>query len=76
MDFGKFDLLESRLGSLLDRLKSLEKDNLSLNDGLQAAKNELSVAQQKIAELSKVRESVVSRIDALLERISQADLLG
>jgi chromosome segregation ATPase len=76
MDFGKFDLLESRLGSLLDRLKSLEKDNLSLNGSLQAAKNELEVAQQKIAELSKVRESVVSRIDTLLERISQADLLG
>ncbi|MDR2422064.1 MAG: cell division protein ZapB [Deltaproteobacteria bacterium] len=74
MDFSKFDLLETRLGSLLDRLKALEKDNLSLKADLEAARGELNLATRQNADLVKSRDAVVVRIDALLERLTQSGL--
>ncbi|MDR1606908.1 MAG: cell division protein ZapB [Deltaproteobacteria bacterium] len=74
MDFSKFDLLESRLGSLLERLKALESDNQSLKDQLATAQNGLETAQKQIADLTKARDSVVYRIDSLLDRLAQAGL--
>jgi chromosome segregation ATPase len=74
MDFNKFDLLESRLGALLDRLKTLDSDNLALKGDLKAAREELAAANAQLAALNKARETAVARIDALLERIAQAGL--
>jgi chromosome segregation ATPase len=74
MDFSKFDLLETRLGSLLDRLKALEKDNLSLKADLESSRGELDQAKRQCADLVKSRDAVVARIDALLERLTQSGL--
>ncbi|MDR1577749.1 MAG: cell division protein ZapB [Deltaproteobacteria bacterium] len=76
MDFSKFDLLESRLGSLLDRLKALDSDNATLKANLQSAQKELDAANKQIADLVKTRDSVVARIDALLDRMTKSGLNG
>jgi DNA anti-recombination protein RmuC len=72
MDFSKFDLLETRLGSVLDRLKALESDNSTLKTSLVSAQKDLDSAKKEIAELIKVRDSVVLRIDNLLERMNSS----
>ncbi|MDR2141007.1 MAG: cell division protein ZapB [Deltaproteobacteria bacterium] len=74
MDFSKFDLLETRLSSLLERLKALESDNAALKGQLGEARQELETAQRRVTDLTKARETVVTRIDALLERMTQAGL--
>ncbi|MDR1872424.1 MAG: hypothetical protein LBS60_11000 [Deltaproteobacteria bacterium] len=74
MDFSKFDLLETRLGSLLERLKALEKDNFTLSSDLKSAQEELAAAKKRETELVTARDTVVTRIDALLERMAQSGL--
>ncbi|MDR0548144.1 MAG: hypothetical protein LBI10_01840 [Deltaproteobacteria bacterium] len=76
MDFSKFDLLETRLGALLDRLKGLENVNQTLNVDLKAALDELDSTKRRLNDLVKTNDAVVARIDALLERLTQAGLSG
>jgi predicted nuclease with TOPRIM domain len=74
MDFGKFDLLETRLGSLLERLKALENDNQTLSSRLKTSQEELLATKKRVDELVSARDTVVTRIDALLERLAQSGL--
>ena len=66
MDFTKFDLLESRVTSLLTRIADADTRNKSLE-------NELEQARSRVQELTDERAAILVKIDELLSRL---DTLG
>jgi chromosome segregation ATPase len=66
MDLSKFDILESKVTSLLSRVQDADYKYKTLE-------NELEDARNQIRELTEERSLILSKIDELLSRL---DSLG
>lgn len=72
------DLLEQRVGSLLDEVTALRAENRRLREDVAAGQHrveEIRVLQEELAQEKQVREQALTRVDALLRRI-QGSLEG
>jgi chromosome segregation ATPase len=76
MDLTKLAELENRVTSVLDRLAVLTKNNEKLEADLAEAKNglkntqdDLGAAESLIKELQNERETILSRVDAIIQRL-------
>lgn len=72
------DLLEQRVGSLLDEATALRAENRRLREDVAAGQQrieEIRALQEALAQEKQVREQALSRVDALLRRI-QGNLEG
>ncbi len=66
------DLLEQRVGSLLDEVAALRVENRRLREEVAAGQHkdeEIRALRDEVAQEKQVREQALTRVDALLRRI-------
>lgn len=76
MDLTKFETLERRVSSMLDKVASLssEKDRLEVDllgtqERLAATQQELEAAEGLISEMQAEREAILAKVDTILARL-------
>lgn len=76
MDLSKFETLERRVSSMLDRVASLSRDKdqlevelLGTQERLSATQQELEAAEGLISEMQAEREAILAKVDAILGRL-------
>lgn len=76
MDLTKFETLERRVSSMLDRVASLshdkdrlEVDLLGTQEKLAATQQELEAAEGLINEMQAEREAILAKVDTILARL-------
>jgi len=76
MDLTKLAELEDRVTAMLDRLAALTKNNEKLQTDLTETKNglkntqaDLDAAETLIKELQTERETILTRVDAIIQRL-------
>jgi chromosome segregation ATPase len=76
MDLTKLAELENRVIAMLDRLAALTKSNEKLSadltetrNGLKNTQADLDAAESLIKELQAEREAILSRVDAIIQRL-------
>lgn len=76
MDLTKFETLERRVSSMLDKVASLsgEKDRLEVDllaaqEQLADTRQELEAAEGLISEMQAERESILAKVDTILARL-------
>ncbi|MBW1804993.1 MAG: cell division protein ZapB [Deltaproteobacteria bacterium] len=69
-----FGLLEEKVGSLIDRIASLQKEKESLAEILQVRDERIKEFSQEVEMLKAARDKARVRILSLLEKIGQLDI--
>ena len=76
MDMTKFEALESRVSAVLNKVADLNKKNSDLTDSLHETQDmlantraELDAAESLIAEMQAERESILAKVDLILDRL-------
>jgi chromosome segregation ATPase len=76
MDLTKLAELENRVNAILDRLAVMTKNNEKLEadltetrNGLKDTRADLDAAEALIKELQTEREAILSRVDAIIQRL-------
>lgn len=76
MDLTKFETLERRVSTMLDKVAALsdEKDRLEVDllgtqEKLAAALQELEAAEGLIGEMQTEREAILAKVDTILARL-------
>ena len=69
-----FGLLEEKVGSLIDRIASLQKEKESLAEILQVRDERIKEFSQEMEMLKEARDKARVRILSLLEKIEQLDI--
>lgn len=76
MDLTKFETLERRVSSMLDKVASLSRDKdklevdlLGTQERLAATQQELEAAEGLINEMQAEREAVLAKVDTILARL-------
>ncbi len=74
MELQKFDELEVKIKTIVDQYVQLKQRNEELEALLAGKTGELEEAQGRIRTLSEERNTVRTKIDSLLERLSGVDV--
>lgn len=76
MDLSKFETLELRVSSMLEKLTvlsgdkdRLETDLLETQEKLAATRQDLEAAEGLISEMKAEREAIVAKVDTILARL-------
>ncbi|MGL4208254.1 MAG: cell division protein ZapB [Candidatus Adiutrix sp.] len=69
MSLAKFETLETKISTLLNKLSSFAQRNNELEESLGILKKELEAAEILISELQEEREIVLSKVDGILARL-------
>jgi flagellar biosynthesis chaperone FliJ len=69
MDLTKFDLLETRVLAILEKLKEREKEAAALNEQLGKLKETLGLAEGQVKALNDERLAILKKLDELLVRL-------
>ncbi|MDR1037258.1 MAG: hypothetical protein LBT40_12045 [Deltaproteobacteria bacterium] len=63
MDLAKFDLLETKIQGLVDRLRDAEKKSETLETELKEAQGQLEAASEERAAILKKIDELITRLD-------------
>lgn len=76
MDLTKFETLERRVSSMLDKVAALSQDKdhleaelLGAQERLAATRQELEAAEGLINEMQAEREAILAKVDTILARL-------
>ena len=73
-DIDQFHLLEQKVDALIEMLKVLKKEKVSLMDQVQMQENKLADLGEQLEGLKSARDQAKQRIVSLLEKIEQIEL--
>ena len=73
-EMDQFQVLEEKVDSLLNYIKSLKKENESLAEKTQIQEEKLSDLAEELEHLKTARVKAKQRIVSLLERIEQVGI--
>lgn len=66
-------LLESKVGALMDRLDSVQRENIGLKQEIERLSEELKQANERIDELELQKQLAREKIKEILDRIDSID---
>lgn len=76
MDLTKFEALENRVTTMLNRVAALTKSNEKLEESLtetrgvlQKTQADLEAAESLIKEMQTEREAILDKVDAIIQRL-------
>ena len=73
-DIDQFQLLEDKIDSLIELIKTLRKEKESFAEKNQIQENKLADLTEKFENLKTARNKAKQRIISLLEKVEQIDI--